>query len=161
MTSWSEIEAELRKDFRNIHRHIKNLAPQDSMYKSFYKGQVFDYIIVNNNPVYSNTNNLYNSVEYRENGNMNKTMTATVLVSGNAVPYYERAVLRPELRTVVTFGQRDYGDRADFIPHASEEEWLENRNYLYYMKAQHFVKETIGSWNGRKYYIKDRMEDFK
>lgn len=159
---FKEVENQIRKVILEAHREIKDLAPQDSKYKSFYKGQMFDYIQVNNNPVYTNTNNLFNSVELKYEGiGFDKNITAITYVDETNVPYYERAVLRPQLRTVLTAGSRDYGDEAVIMPYYSEVEFIENRNYLYYMKARSSVQQKILSLNGSKFYIKDSLEDFK
>lgn len=156
---WKHIEYLLKNDLIDTHRHIRDLAPRDSRYKGMYKGMLVDYIMVNNNPIFSNTNNLYNSVEFKFQGDLQKGGKFLTFVSTQRVPYYDKAVLEPEIRTFLTWGTRDYGDM--YYPYYSVEDWKENRNYLYYMRGESFVKQTLKKWDKRSYKINGRMDDFR
>ncbi len=157
--NWNDIEIRLKNDLLSIHRHLKNLAPQDTNYTGSM-GQPL--VFVNGNAVYGNTNNLFNSVDIKFEGEgFNKSIVATVFVDGNRVPYYERAVLYPELSVMNTFGKKDYGDKPVIIPNVTEQEWIDNRNYMYYMRGYNFVRNTIKAWDGQKFYITDTIENFR
>lgn len=157
-----EIETKIRNEILNSHRAIKDKAPQNSEYRSNYRGEMFNFILVNNNPVYTNTNNLYNSVDLKYEGlGFNKNITAITYVDGGRVPYYARAVLSPTLETVIIRGARDYGEEALSYGGTKKIDYIENRNYLYYMKAKEEVHSRIKSFDGMKFHIKDRLEDFK
>lgn len=141
---------------------IKNTAPQNSEYKSVYKGQVQNYINVNGNPVYTNTGNLYNSIVMKENslGKLNKDFIT--YVSSSQVPYYQRAVLNKELKTYIGKKSkiRDYGSPSNTFEE-QEVDYVDNRNYLYYLRAEPLVRQKIGGWNGKKYIVTDGLEEFE
>lgn len=153
--SWGAIERELFNDIWDIHLAIKDLAPQNSKYTSRHRGKTVNYIFVDNVKTYTNTNNLFNSVQLKERSSSNShDKTYVTFVSSGKVPYYEKAVLRPTLPIAYHSAKIEYGK---YRVQSSWEEEIENRNYMYYMKAQGRVKNMISKWDGKVFKVKESI----
>lgn len=156
---WADIERNIRLDIETIHKEIKELAPQNSTYTELYRGRMVDFIIVGGNRVYSNTNNLYNSVMLRVE-NSGNDIIATTFVDETRVPYYSRAVLLEYFNVIKKRSYTEYDEMGYFNPRSDEWKLKENRNYLYYMKAVPMVRATLSKWNGTTFRITDKIGDF-
>lgn len=138
-------------DIKRIHLAIQNLAPENSKYVSYDNGKLVNYIYVNNRKVTTNTGNLKSNVQLKSMSGNNR-IDYTISVDGSAVPYYERAVLSPTLTRARHYGRTEYGSKRYS---KSVEQQVENRNYMYYMKALGEVQSIISGLNGSVYYVKD------
>lgn len=160
ITSWGAIEGEIKRDLELIYRYIQGLAPQNSRYVGIDNGRVVDYIYVEGKRVRTNTNNLFSSVSMGEESlGSGKNLVSRVYVDSGRVPYYQKAVLSPTLKVAKHFGRTEYGSKR--YGSESVEKDVVNRNYLYYMKAEGYVANILGKYNGREYRITDSIEVFK
>ena len=158
-TKWANIENTIKRDLQDIYNHVKNLAPQNSKYVSVDNGKFVNYIYVDGKRTYTNTNTLYSSVKIKERASgSGKNMTSVVYVDSADVPYYEKAVLNPNIRYAKHYGRSEYGSRR----YSNSVEMIKpNRNYLYYLGAKNYINSTIKKYNGRTYKISDSIEVFK
>lgn len=156
---WKDIEFELGWDIMQAHEELKELAPQNSKYVSYHRGQLADYIFVDNIKTYTNTNHLFNSISYKETQLSGKSFIATTYVDGNTVPYYQEAVLSPILKYARQHGKTEYGSFRHSPQYVDERE-KENRNYMYYMRGSYIFRTRLGGWNNRIYRVKDSIGDF-
>ena len=151
-----EVVDYILQDFNGVYKAIKNLAPQNSKYRSYDRGKLVNYIYVDGRRTYSNTNKLFNSVVNTivQDGN---TIISKIYVDKSKVPYYEKAVLQPTITYAKHFGRSEYGKirygQSRLIT-------KKNRNYLYYMKGALEVSSVIGSWNGSVINVTDNIEDY-
>lgn len=158
-TKWANIENEIKFDLQNVYNHVRSLAPQNSKYVSVDNGKYVNYIYVDGKRTYTNTNTLYNSVKIKErSAGSGKNMTSTVYVDSADVPYYEKAVLNPNIRYAKHYGRTEYGSKR----YGNSVEMIKaNRNYLYYMEAKNYISSVIKKYNGKRYKITDSIEVFK
>lgn len=160
---YSEVERMLLQDIRTAHEKLKNLAPQDSEYVSDYRGKLVDFIFVDNVKTYTNTNHLFNSIEYRErrsiSANYKHDIEVTTAVSSSVVPYYNRAVLSPTLLAARQYGKSEYGSyRVD--PRYVDEFEKDNRNYMYYMRGEYIYRDLKSRWDGKRFEVEDSIGGF-
>lgn len=153
----------LLKDFGTIYDYMKNLAPENSSYIGLYNFKKVDFIFVNNKRVYTNTGTLKNSVmqSVKDNGG---SIVYDIYVPDSLVPYYDRAVLSKTLTRARHYGRIDYGTvrytNVDRWKESFEEE-VDNRNYLYYMKAEGYVNSIISKYANQKFYVEDDITRWK
>lgn len=152
-----EIVDGILSNFTDVYQFIRNLAPQNSKYRSYDGGKLVNYIYVNGRRTYSNTGNLHRSVvnSIVNDGNV---ITSKIYVDKSAVPYYEKAVLSPTITYAKHFGRSEYGQ----VRYGSSRlVTKKNRNYLYYMKGALEASSVIGAWNGLTFNVTDSIENYK
>lgn len=159
---YNQVEKIILDNIKSQHDYIKNLAPQNSQYKGYYRGyDTRDFIMVDGEQVFTNTNNLFNSVDLRID-KIGKNITATTFVDGNRVPYYERAVLYEMMEITLIDGTKltmDYGENPPVLP-ISDSYYRQNRNFMYFMKAIPFIKARHKSLDGKVYRVSNGIGEF-
>lgn len=136
-----EVLLQIRKEMNNVKIVLQNQAPFNSRYKGLYDYKPSNFIFVNNQRVFSNTNTLRNSVSEKEISIGEQNFVHRVFVSDGQVPYYRQAVLSPTLTRFFHYGRFDYGMGYEH----SKTQIIENRNYLYYLKGTSQVRNIINN----------------
>lgn len=156
---------QLQASINKIHIHLRDLAPKDSKYVGVDNFKPVDFIYVNNNRVYTNSNTLWNSVSLREN-RKGVDLIYDTYVPGSAVPYYEKVVYNKTITRAYHYGRLEYGDvryRGNEVSWKnSMEQEVPNRNYMYYQKAESFIKaELIGRYDGLKIEVSENIKEWE
>ena len=151
-----EVEENILKDSRSALEKIRQLAPQNSRYKSYDRGKLVNYIYVDGRRVFTNSNNLFNSLKV-ETRNQPFSKVIELVVSENDVPYYREAVLE-RTRIVARHCRRtDYGK----LRYGTSEMVVKgNRNYMYYDDGIQYVKDVIAKWDGKKINVTDSIGEW-
>ena len=154
---WEDIQVELIQDFMTLTRTLKELAPKDSSYQSKDNGKLVDYIYVDGKKTRTNTNTLYNSINF-DLEFVGKDIVSRTVVKGD-VPYYEKAVLRPTLTVAHHYGRVEYGTKR--YPTSIVGEVI-NKNYKYYVYQGELEMLGLKSkWDGRTFKVENGIGEFK
>lgn len=151
------IENSIRMDMELFARKVKELAPQNSNYVGLSNYKVVDYIHVDGARVRTNSNNLYNSINMVETLRTNNRTIYQVVVVGD-VPYYEQAVLSPEIEVAFHYGRTEYGSVRYSNSIVTRKT---NRNYLYYIKGEVEMRALISKWNNQTFTTTEKIGDYK
>ena len=151
-----EVEENILKDSRSALEKIRQLAPQNSRYKSYDRGKLVNYIYVDGRRVFTNSNNLFNSLKV-ETRNQPFSKVIELVVSENDVPYYREAVLERTRIVARHFGRTDYGK----LRYGTSEMVVKgNRNYMYYDDGIQYVKDVIAKWDGKIINVTDSIGEW-
>lgn len=155
--TWNDLNIKMIGHLMEMSSRIKELAPKDSKYVSNDNGKLVDYIYVDGKRTRTNSNTLYNSIQFDLEYN-GKNMIAKTVVKGD-IPYYEKVVDRRTITVARHYRRSEYGS----VRYGSSVIFeKDNRNYNYYVAgAKHEARRFRRRWNGKTFKITDNIEVFK